>query len=131
VYSGYEITPYYDSMIAKLICWGETRSEAMLRMRRALEEFTIMGVKHNIPFHQNLLRSYSFIAGKFHTKWVEEHFHMDTYEETPTEAEQEAAAIAATLYAHRSRQLAGQVVGRSERDTSNWKWLSRWERIRR
>jgi acetyl-CoA carboxylase, biotin carboxylase subunit len=131
VYSGYEITPYYDSMIAKLICWGDTRSEAMLRMRRALEEFTIMGVKHNIPFHQNLLRSYSFIAGKFDTKWVEDHFHMETYEQVAPEEELEAAAIAATLYAHRSRQLAGQVVTRNERDTSNWKWLSRWERIHR
>ena len=49
VYSGYSITPYYDSMIAKLICWGDDRPEAMLRMRSALEEFTIMGVKHNIP----------------------------------------------------------------------------------
>jgi acetyl-CoA carboxylase biotin carboxylase subunit len=131
VYSGYEITPYYDSMIAKLVCWGETRSEAMLRIRRALEEFTITGVKHNIPFHQNLLRSFSFIAGRFDTKFVEDRFSMETYEEEAPEAELEAAAIAATLHAHRSRQLAGQVVTRNERDTSNWKWLSRWERIHR
>jgi acetyl-CoA carboxylase biotin carboxylase subunit len=131
VYNGYQITPYYDSMIAKLICWGETRSEAMLRVRRALEEFTIMGVKHNIPFHQNLLRSFSFIAGRFDTKFVEERFSMETYEEDAPDTEIEAAAIAATLYAHRSRQLAGQVVSRNERDTSNWKWLSRWERVHR
>ena len=45
VYSGFEITPWYDSMIAKLICWGEDRAEAMLRMRRALGEYTIMGLK--------------------------------------------------------------------------------------
>jgi acetyl-CoA carboxylase, biotin carboxylase subunit len=131
VYGGYEITPYYDSMIAKLICWGDDRGEAMLRMRRALEEYTIMGVKHNIPFHQNLLNSFSFIAGKFDTKWVEEHFHMETFEEDPSDSELEAAAIATTLYAHRNRQLAAQVVNRNERDTSNWKWLSRWERVHR
>ncbi|MCL4247118.1 MAG: acetyl-CoA carboxylase biotin carboxylase subunit [Anaerolineae bacterium] len=131
VYGGYEITPYYDSMIAKLICWGDDRPEAMLRMKRALEEFTIMGVKHNIPFHLNLMHSISFIAGRFDTKFVEDRFIMETYEEAPPEAELEAAAIAATLYAHRSRQLAGQVVSRNERDTSNWKWLSRWERIHR
>ena len=101
VYAGYEITPYYDSMIAKLITWGETRSEAMLRMRRALAEYTIMGVKHNIPFHINLFSSFSFIAGQFDTNFVEQRFSMTTYEDPPTEAELETAAIAATLYAHR------------------------------
>jgi acetyl-CoA carboxylase biotin carboxylase subunit len=131
VYAGYEITPYYDSMIAKLICWGEDRSEAMLRMRRALQEYVIMGVKHNIPFHQNLMNSFSFMAGKFDTKFIEERFSMDTYEEAPTEDELETAAIAATLFAHRQRQLASQVVTKNERDTSNWKWVSRWERMHR
>lgn len=131
VYSGYEITPYYDSMISKLICWGDDRPEAMLRMRRALEEYKIMGLKHNIPFHQNLLSSFSFIAGRFDTKFVEERFSMDTYEQQPDDAQLEDAAVLATLFAHRQRQLAGQVVARNERDTSNWKWLSRWERVHR
>ncbi|MBZ0282010.1 MAG: acetyl-CoA carboxylase biotin carboxylase subunit [Anaerolineae bacterium] len=131
VYSGSEITPYYDSMIAKLICWGEDRGEAILRMRRALEEYTIMGVKHNIPFHQNLMNSFSFIAGMFDTKFVEERFSMTTYEEAPNDMELETAAIAATLFAHRQRQLASQVVTRGERDTSNWKWVGRWERMHR
>ncbi len=131
VYSGYEITPYYDSMIAKLICWGDDRAEAMLRMRRALEEYKIMGLKHNIPFHQNLLQSFSFMAGKIDTKFVEERFSMTTFEHQPSDDQLEAAAIVATLYAHRRRQLAGQVVSRNERDTSNWKWLSRWERVHR
>jgi acetyl-CoA carboxylase, biotin carboxylase subunit len=131
VFSGYEITPYYDSMIAKLICWGETRSEAMLRMRRALAEYTIMGLKHNIPFHQNLLNSISFIAGQFDTKFVEERFSMDTYEEPATDFETEAAAIAATLVAHRNQRLASQVVQAGKRDTSNWKWFTRYERMRR
>ncbi len=131
VYSGYTITPYYDSMIAKLICWGDDRGEAVLRMRRALEEFTIMGLKHNIPFHQNLLSSFSFLAGRFDNKFVEDRFSMTTYEQAPSEVELETAAIAATLFAHRNRQLAGQIVNRNERDTSNWKWLSRWERVHR
>ena len=131
VYSGFTITAYYDSMIAKLICWGDDRPEAMLPMRRALEEFSIMGVKHNIPFHQNLLNSFSFIAGKFDNKFVEERFSMTTSEQPPSEADLETAAIAATLFTHRNRQLAGQVVKSNERDTSNWKWLSRWERVHR
>ncbi|MBK8026912.1 MAG: acetyl-CoA carboxylase biotin carboxylase subunit [Chloroflexi bacterium] len=131
VYAGYTITPYYDSMIAKLITWGDDRAEAMLRMRRALEEFTIMGVKHNVAFHQNLLSSFSFIAGRFDNKFVEERFSMTTLEEEASEEETETAAIAAALVAHRNRQLASQVVIRNERDTSNWKWLSRWERMQR
>jgi acetyl-CoA carboxylase biotin carboxylase subunit len=131
VYSGYQITPYYDSMIAKLIVWGEDRGEAILRMRRALEEYTIMGVKHNIPFHQNLMNSFSFIAGMFDTNFIEERFSMTTYEEAPQDTDLETAAIAATLFAHRQRQLASQVVMQAERDTSNWKWVGRWERMHR
>ncbi|NWG17963.1 MAG: acetyl-CoA carboxylase biotin carboxylase subunit [Chloroflexi bacterium] len=131
MYSGFEITPYYDSLIAKLICWGEDRAEAILRMRRALDEFTIMGLKHNIPFHQNLMNSFSFLAGMFDTKFVEERFSMTTYETPPNESDLETAAIAATLFAHRMRQLATQVVTRGSRDASNWKWVGRWERMHR
>jgi len=131
VYPGSEITPYYDSLIAKLITWGETRSEAMLRMRRALSEYRIMGLKHNIPFHINLLNSISFIAGKIDTNFVEQRFNMYTYEQDPTPAELETVAIAATLYAHRKRQLASQVVAPAKRDTSNWKWMARFERMHR
>ncbi len=131
VYPGYEITPYYDSMIAKLITYGEDRSEALVRMRRALSEYTIMGLKTNIPFHINLLNSFSFIAGQIDTSFVEERFSMTTYEDAPTNEEMETAAIAATLFAHRKRQLAAQVVAPPARDTSNWKWVGRWERIHR
>ncbi len=131
VYGGFGITPYYDSMIAKLITFGETRPLAMARMRRALEEYVIMGVKHNIPFHINLMNSVSFIAGQFDTRFVEDRFDMRTYEKEPTEAELETAAIAATLYAHRNRQLASQIIAPAARDTSNWKWVGRYERIHR
>ena len=131
VYTGSEITPYYDSMIAKLITWGETRSEAMLRMRRALSEYRIMGLKHNIPFHINLLNSISFIAGQFDTNFVEQRFNMHTYEKAPTSEQLETVAIAATLYAHRKRRLASQVVAPAKRDTSNWKWMGRYERMHR
>lgn len=131
VYSGYEISPYYDSMIAKLICWGEDRAEALIRMRRALNEFTITGLKHNIPFHINLMNSFSFIAGQIDTNFVEQRFSMETYEDAPTSVDQETAAIVATLFAHRKRQLAAQVIAPAKRDTSNWKWVGRYERMHR
>jgi len=131
VYAGSEITPYYDSLISKLITWGETRNEALLRMRRALSEYSIVGLKHNIPFHINLMNSISFIAGQFDTNFVEQRFSMTTYEGQPSSIELETAAIAATLYAHRKRQLSAQVVAPAKRDTSNWKWVGRWERMQR
>jgi acetyl-CoA carboxylase, biotin carboxylase subunit len=131
VYSGSEITPYYDNMIAKMICWGESRSEAMMRMRRALSESTIMGLKHNIPFHINLLNSMTFMAGRYDTSYIENRFSMNTYEDEPTTEQREVAAIAATLFTHRNRQLATQVVSAPKRDASNWKWVSRWERMQR
>lgn len=127
VFSGFEITPYYDSMISKLVCYGETRGEAVLRMRRALNEYRIMGVKTNIPFHQHMLDSHRFLSGQFHTKFVEENFSMSD-RETPHDME---AAILAALVAHRKSQEASQVVAPGERDTSNWKWLSRWERLQK
>ena len=55
LYAGYKIPPYYDSMIAKLIVYGRTRESCMMRMRRALEEMVVDGVKTNIPLHQALL----------------------------------------------------------------------------
>jgi acetyl-CoA carboxylase biotin carboxylase subunit len=130
VYAGFEISPYYDSLISKLICWGETRGETILRMRRALEEYRILGVKTNIPFHQNIMDSHRFIAGSFDTRFVEDRFSMDTPEEE-REHLMTIAAVMATLVAHREGQLAAQIVRRGKRDTSNWKWVSRWERMNR
>lgn len=127
VFPGYEVTPYYDSMISKLICYGETRGEAVLRMRRALEEYRIMGVKTNIPFHQHMMDSHRFLTGQFDTEFVEERFSMKDREAS----DQMEAAIAAVLVAHRRSQRASQIVAPGERDTSNWKWYSRWERLRR
>ncbi|SDE29839.1 acetyl-CoA carboxylase biotin carboxylase subunit [Sporomusa acidovorans] len=71
VYSGYEITPFYDSMIAKVIVWGKTRQEAIARMKRALAEFVIEGVQTTIPFHQKLLNHPLFVAGRVTTGFVE------------------------------------------------------------
>jgi len=130
VYAGFEISPYYDSLISKLICWGETRGEAILRMRRALEEYRILGVKTNIPFHQNILASTRFIAGRYDTRFVEERFSMDQAE-AGKESLAAIAALMATIVAHRQGQRASQIVRQSERDTSNWKWMSRWERVNR
>ncbi len=128
VYSGTDITPYYDSMISKLIVWGETRAQAILRMRRALEEYKVVGVRSNIPFHQAMMDSHPFMGGQFHTRFVEEEFSMEHIAEGK-ETFPEVAAIIATLVQHDRTERAAHVVRRNARDTSNWKWLSRWERL--
>jgi acetyl-CoA carboxylase biotin carboxylase subunit len=130
VYAGFAISPFYDSLISKLIGWGETRGEAILRIRRALEEYRILGVKTNIPFHQSILASPRFIAGQFDTRFVEERFSMGEAEEGKDELAT-IAAIMATLVEHRQSQRASQIVRKSERDISNWKWMGRWERVNR
>jgi acetyl-CoA carboxylase biotin carboxylase subunit len=128
VYPGFEITPFYDPMISKLIVWGETRAQAILRMRRALEEYRIVGVRTNIPFHQTLMDSHRFMGGQYDTRFVEERFAIQE-ENDPVMTE--IAAALATLTAHQQTQRAAQFVQRNERDTSNWKWVGRWERMHR
>ena len=71
VYAGYTIPPYYDSMIAKLICVAQTREEAISTMERALSEFVIEGVKTTIPMHLRLMADPNFRAGNFTTKFME------------------------------------------------------------
>lgn len=74
VYSGYTIPPYYDSMICKLITTAQTRSETIAKMRRALDEFYIEGIKTTIPFHRQLMDNEDFIAGNYTTKFMESFF---------------------------------------------------------
>ncbi|SDC00301.1 biotin carboxylase /acetyl-CoA carboxylase carboxyltransferase subunit alpha [Pelagirhabdus alkalitolerans] len=75
-YPGYKIPPYYDSMIAKLITYGESREEAISRMKRALKEFFIEGVSTTIPFHLRVLDHPVFLSGDFNTKFLETHSIM-------------------------------------------------------
>ena len=72
VYAGYTIPPYYDSMIAKLITVAQTREEAILKMRRALDEYIIEGVKSTIPFHRALMKDEKFNEGNFTTKFMDD-----------------------------------------------------------
>ena len=77
VYAGYTIPPNYDSMIAKLIVSGQSREEVITRMKRALSEFVIEGIKTTIPFHLKLMDNQIFRSGKFTTKFLETDFNFD------------------------------------------------------
>ena len=72
VYSGYVIPPNYDSMIAKLIVTAQNRKEAMQKMKRALDEFIIEGIKTTFPFHRQLIDDEDYISGNYTTKFMEE-----------------------------------------------------------
>ena len=115
--------------MAKVIAWGETRGEALLRMRRALAEYKIMGLKTNLPFHQKLIDSTRFLAGRYDTQFVEEYLPM--HDESQDSEDEEVAAILATVVEHLYRQQASQIVARPKRDASNWKWIGRYERMHR
>lgn len=70
VYPGYSIPPFYDSMVAKLITWGTDRREAVERMKRALDEFYIEGIKTTIPFHKEVMKNKEFLSGQYTTDFV-------------------------------------------------------------
>ncbi len=75
IYSGYSIPPFYDSMIAKLIVHGKTRNECLMRLRRALGEYVIDGIKTTIPLHQSLIRETDFINGAYDIHWLENYLN--------------------------------------------------------
>ena len=71
-FAGYHVPPFYDSLVAKLICWGRDRDEAVARTRRALEEFVVEGIKTTVPFHLELLDDLSVRAGDYHVEFLEQ-----------------------------------------------------------
>ena len=77
VYQGFTIPPFYDSMIAKLIIWAEDRPRAIERTKRALWEFQIGGVRHNIPFHQVVMNNEQWISGKYDTNFIPRYKILD------------------------------------------------------
>jgi acetyl-CoA carboxylase biotin carboxylase subunit len=126
---GLDVSPYYDPLISKLIVWGETRAQAVIRMRRALEEYRIVGVRTNIPFHQSMMDTLPFLTGSYDTRFVEDHFSgLDAAESR--EGYLDIAALMAALVAHRQASSRARglkaAVGRSA-----WKWLGRAEPPRR
>jgi acetyl-CoA carboxylase biotin carboxylase subunit len=106
LYSGLEITPFYDPLVAKLIVWGKDRDESIERMARALKEFCIEGIKTNIPFHQKVMENPSFVSGNFNTSFIEDEFQGGLSIEKSCH---KIAAIVAAIEEY-GRGLAGPTV---------------------
>ena len=117
---GCQVTPFYDSLLAKLITWGETRGVAIVRMRRALDEYRILGVTTNLELHRALLNSHRFFGGQFHTDSLEEQFAPPQ----PSEEESMAAAVAAAMLDWQRRNERQPVATDGP---SRWKMLGRWD----
>ena len=133
IYAGFEVSLYYDPLIAKLIVWGETRAQAILRMRRALRELRIGGIHTNVPFHQQVMDNTRYQAGKIDTGFLEgpEAFRLSA---GANPALAQVAAIAATLVEHARGQQAvvlGAAGEPAPSATSVWKRAGRIEAQRR
>jgi acetyl-CoA carboxylase biotin carboxylase subunit len=103
VYAGYEVPVHYDPLISKLVAYGYGRQDAILRMRRAIHEYKVLGIKTNLPFFERVLRHPAFVAGDFDTSFVETRFaEADRARERPLEV----AVAAAALRAFRDRTAA-------------------------
>ena len=83
LYSGYEVPPYYDSMVAKLIVHGATREECLMRLRRSLEEFVIEGIDTTLGLHLRLIEAPDFANGTYDTHWLEKFVANRAKEKTP------------------------------------------------
>ena len=139
VYPGGRVSIYYDPMIAKLIVWAPTRPHAILRMRRALEEYRIVGVHTNVPFHLGVMQSIDFQRGRLDTRFVERFLSgAGRMKGDDQEALAEVAALAAALVEDR-RKLAGAAAvtttpgasgDRPQPATSNWRLAARRAALR-
>ncbi|MDW7731631.1 MAG: acetyl-CoA carboxylase biotin carboxylase subunit [Methanolobus sp.] len=97
VHMGYTISPYYDSMISKLCAWGQTREEAIDRMKRALYEYVVVGVTTNIPFHKAVLRNQAFREGKLTTHFIDEYNIIEDVKKVVEEDSAKGATLASAL----------------------------------
>jgi propionyl-CoA carboxylase alpha chain len=124
VFEGGEISVYYDSMIAKLITHGESRAEALARMRDALNAFVIRGLSSNIAFQAALVQHPRFVAGDFNTGFLAEEFpkgfHAPGLNHREPVLQAAAAAYARRRYIDRAVRITGQLKGHGRRVGADW-----------
>ena len=119
IFSGIEIPYFYDPMLAKLICWGANRTQAIERMKRALREYIIVGVKTNIPFHLQLLDDPRFVEGQVHTGFLDNDFKM-VEPDGKSEDDRIALLVAAVLSHNRRARNGAQPAVISGPNGSTW-----------
>jgi propionyl-CoA carboxylase alpha chain len=132
VYEGGEVSVYYDSMIAKLITHGDSREQAIARMRDALNAFVIRGISSNIPFQAALVQHPRFVAGDLDTDFIAREFPRGFHPAGLTHKEPvllaAAAAYARRRYIDRAVRISGQLKGHARRVGSDWVVLTQGEK---
>jgi acetyl-CoA carboxylase biotin carboxylase subunit len=118
VTAGSVISVYYDPMISKLCTWGPDRLTAIERMRRALDEYHVGGIKTNLAFHRLVMRHPAFLAGDYDTGFIDRH-KPELTPPPPTDDEREQAAIAAAIHAARTAQAPAEDGASAE--ISGWR----------
>jgi acetyl-CoA carboxylase biotin carboxylase subunit len=119
VTAGSVISVYYDPMISKLCTWGADRLAAIERMRRALDEYHVGGIRTNLAFHRQVMRHPAFLSGDYDTGFIERH-KAELQPPAPGDDEREQAAIAAALFAARSEKTPGAASAPSS-EISAWR----------
>ena len=123
IYRGFEVPVYYDSLLAKLVVWALDRESARRRLLRALHEFVLEGVNHNLAFHRWLLAHPEFVAGNLSTRFLDEHFDPAALQ--PGREASEIALFAAALHEREERMRIAVPEPNGAQTRSSWKWPER------
>ena len=127
IYEGFEVPFYYDPLISKLLVWAPTRQEAIARMKRALQEYRIIGIKTSIPFHLIVMNNYEFIAGNYDTTFIDNVLGEIVY----TKKNYRVAAVAATIGKILNEKGTTIVHTKEKSGINPWKFAARQSIMRR
>ena len=126
VYEGYTVPMEYDPLLSKLIAWGNSREETIARLRRALDEYTITGIRTNVSLFRRILGEPEFLQGEIHTKWLDELLARPRPPAVPPrDGTQEAAVIAAALWHTLKRESSTAGNSGEQAAPSRWKMEGR------
>jgi acetyl-CoA carboxylase biotin carboxylase subunit len=127
IHAGFDVPIYYDPLIAKLLVWASTRNDVIMRMTRALKEYTIRGVKTTVPFHLLVMKHPKFLAGDYDTTFIDQTLRKIEY----TKSNTEIAAVAAVLGKLLKKEHARVSLTKKEGEVNPWKLAGRREMMRR
>ncbi len=139
VYPGWTVPTDYDPLLGKLITWGSDRTEALARMRRALEEYYVTGIKTNAGLFRRLLADPEFLRGEFHTRWLDDWLQasLQRSSDVPQPADgrargaEDAALVAAVLWHTDRNAVTGATANPGDKPVSRWKLEGRRELLDR
>ena len=132
VYEGYTVPMEYDPLLSKLIAWGNSREETISRLRRALDEYTITGIRTNVGLFRRILAEPDFLRGEIHTKWLDELLLRPRPPAIPPRPGiEQAAVIAAALWYNEQANGSSNNKSETPATPSRWKLQGRREQVDR